>query len=57
MKIEDIVPNPNQPRKDFDAEMLQELADSIKAVGVREAITVRPLATKEGGGGKKYQDH
>jgi ParB/RepB/Spo0J family partition protein len=42
-KIETILPNPNQPRKDFDPEKLQELADNIKAVGLKEPIEVRPL--------------
>lgn len=35
-------PNPNQPRKRFDAGTLQELATSIKANGLMQPITVRP---------------
>jgi ParB/RepB/Spo0J family partition protein len=31
----------NQPREIFDQEKLQELADSIKEIGVQQAITVR----------------
>lgn len=42
LAISDISPDPNQPRKDFDLELLKELSDSIRAVGVIQAITVRP---------------
>ena len=33
----------NQPRLDFDADALQELADSISAQGVLQPVLVRPL--------------
>jgi ParB family chromosome partitioning protein len=36
-----IFPNPDQPRKNFDEESLQSLADSVKEHGVLQAITVR----------------
>lgn len=36
-----IVPNPNQPRRDFDEEKLAELADSIKKNGLIQPIVVR----------------
>lgn len=36
-----IVPNPNQPRRDFDEEKLGELADSIKKNGLIQPIVVR----------------
>ena len=35
-----------QPRKHFDEEALQELADSIKEQGIIEPIVVRPLPNK-----------
>lgn len=35
-----IVPNPHQPRTDFDSAKLQELADSIKEHGIIQPITV-----------------
>lgn len=35
--------NPNQPRTHFDEEALEELASSIKAVGVIQPITVRKM--------------
>jgi len=39
--VEDIVPNPSQPRKYFDPEDLRELADSITRYGVLQPLTVR----------------
>lgn len=41
--IDDITPNRNQPRKEFEAEALQELADSIAQHGVLQPILVRPM--------------
>ena len=35
--------NPNQPRREFDAEALQELADSIKETGIIQPITLRKM--------------
>lgn len=40
MKINDIEPNRNQPRKNFDEDTILELADSIKQYGVIEPIVV-----------------
>ena len=39
--INDIRPNPQQPRRRFDPEGLQELADSIRAYGILQPVTVR----------------
>jgi ParB family chromosome partitioning protein len=36
-----IAPNPDQPRKEFEPEALQELADSLKTYGLIQPITVR----------------
>lgn len=44
--IERIVPNPNQPRTNFDAKALKELAQSIKELGVIQPITVRKMGDK-----------
>jgi ParB family chromosome partitioning protein len=44
MAIRDISPNPGQPRKDFDQEALNELADSIRAQGLLQPILVRPVS-------------
>lgn len=40
MKITDIEPNPDQPRKSFEEDPLQELADSIKEYGIIDPIIV-----------------
>ena len=41
VELAKIIANPNQPRRTFDQEALQELADSIKAHGVISPITLR----------------
>lgn len=44
VRLTDIEPNRNQPRKIFDEEALQELADSISKHGLIQPIVVRPEA-------------
>lgn len=39
--LTDIVPNPTQPRTEFDEEALEELADSIRQLGLIQPITVK----------------
>lgn len=41
--ISQIKPNPNQPRREFDPEALQELADSIAQLGIVQPITLRHM--------------
>ena len=41
--ISQIEPNPNQPRREFDQEALQELANSIREVGIIQPITLRQV--------------
>lgn len=41
VNVEDIVPNPNQPRKQFESDALLELADSISRYGILQPLTVR----------------
>ena len=41
--IEEIRPNPSQPRKYFDESKLQELAESIKEQGILEPLIVRRI--------------
>lgn len=45
--IKDVFPNPNQPRKVFDEDALNELAESISAHGV-----IMPIAVTRTGGGR-----
>lgn len=46
--VERIIPNPFQPRKKFDPQSLQELADSLRAEGMLEPIIVRVSPTRSG---------
>ena len=39
--------NPNQPRREFNPEALQELAESIKEIGIIQPITLRETAEDE----------
>jgi ParB family transcriptional regulator, chromosome partitioning protein len=41
LPIEAVIPNPRQPRKVFDEEALDELADAIKEVGLLQPVVVR----------------
>jgi ParB family chromosome partitioning protein len=43
IKIELIDANPNQPRREFDEEALQELSDSISEIGIIQPITLREM--------------
>src|SRR5690349_23543334 len=42
LHVDLVAPNPGQPRKRFDDEALQALADSVKARGVVQPVLVRP---------------
>ena len=41
IKLSDIIPNPTQPRTAFDEEALEELAESIRQLGLIQPITVK----------------
>ncbi len=45
--IDAIVPNPRQPRSSFDAEALQELAASIREVGLIQPLIVQQISGQE----------
>jgi ParB family chromosome partitioning protein len=49
IEISQIEPNPNQPRREFDQEALQDLATSIRELGIIQPITLRKIS------GEKYQ--
>jgi len=44
ISIDQIEANPNQPRREFDQTALQELANSIKQIGIIQPITLRQIA-------------
>lgn len=52
LPLKDILPNPNQPRKVFEKEALDELAASIKSQGILQPLLVRPLEGSQSG---KYE--
>ena len=41
--LNEISPNPNQPRRDFDEDALRELAASIQQIGIIQPITLRQI--------------
>lgn len=55
--VEDIVPNPRQPRHAMDAAALEELADSIREHGVIQPLLVAEISLQERSvfGGARYQ--
>ena len=44
LPINQIRPNPQQPRRHFDVEALEELAESIRTYGILQPLTVRKVA-------------
>ena len=44
IEISKIEPNPYQPRTEFNQEALEELASSIKLLGLIQPVTLRPMA-------------
>ena len=46
VEISLIDPNPNQPRREFDQDALQELANSIRELGIIQPITLRKVANR-----------
>ncbi len=42
--LEQIHANPDQPRRDFDRESLEELAESLREIGIIQPITLRKMA-------------
>ena len=62
LPLREIEPDPEQPRKRFDEDALNQLADSITENGLLQPIAVRPkkavyytnLMLRTKGGGKKF---
>lgn len=46
LEIDKIIQNPNQPRKNFNKEKLEELVKSIEKNGILQPIVVRPKSDK-----------
>lgn len=46
--VEALQPNPNQPRRSFDADSLAELAGSIREKGIIQPLIVRPHPQQDG---------
>ena len=46
LPIDQIVSNPGQPRRSFDGEQLAALTDSIRELGLIQAIVVRPFGDR-----------
>jgi len=44
VRLEDVKPNPRQPRLEFDQQALADLASSIKEQGVLQPIMIRPVS-------------
>lgn len=43
VEIAKVKANPNQPRREFDAEALSELAESIRQIGIIQPVTLRQM--------------
>jgi len=52
LPIEAIAPSPDQPRKRFDPQLLDELAASIRVQGIIQPIVVTPIASPAGDGAR-----
>ena len=50
LPVSRILPNPAQPRKDFDQAALESLAQSIKENGLLQPVKYRMLPAEEGFG-------
>ncbi|AGT07183.1 chromosome partitioning protein parB [Paracoccus aminophilus JCM 7686] len=48
LPVEQITPNPDQPRRSFEPEALQELAQSLRSRGILQPLIVRPHPQDKG---------
>ena len=49
LDLDRIHPNPRQPRRNFDAVALEELADSLRSQGLLQPVVVRTIRHSSGG--------
>ena len=57
IELDRIVPNPYQPRREFDMARLQELAESIRMYGVLQPLVVtrREIVDEDGAFTTEYE--
>lgn len=55
VELDQIMPSPLQPRRHFDSERLQELAQAIRSQGVIEPLVVRPASAADGAATARYE--
>nr|MBC7244892.1 ParB/RepB/Spo0J family partition protein [Chloroflexota bacterium] len=55
VRVDEIIPNPRQPRQDISAESLRELADSIQEHGVLQPLIVTEISPDMATTGPRYQ--
>ena len=55
IEVDKIVPNPYQPRREFDQDRLKELADSIRQYGVLQPLVVSRIETDLEDGGMRVE--
>jgi ParB family transcriptional regulator, chromosome partitioning protein len=55
IETDKIVPNPYQPRREFDQDRLKELSDSIRQYGVLQPLVVSRVETQSEDGGIKVE--
>jgi len=57
IEIEKVVPNPYQPRREFDPQALRDLSESIRMYGLLQPLVVtrREIITEDGGMSVRYE--
>jgi ParB family chromosome partitioning protein len=55
IEVEKIVPNPYQPRREFDPARLKELSESIRQYGVLQPLVVSRIEEEDGEGGLRVK--
>lgn len=55
IETDKIIPNPYQPRREFDQDRLKELSDSIRQYGVLQPLVVSRMETMNEDGGVKVE--